>query len=340
MTPSKVWEERIATVQEFLATKIKSKTIANKLAEQIVYSAADGLELQDDDFDTWFKQRFTQQLVWLSSDDYATSLARALWLAPHFAGTDFGTSRQRDIGQAWTDTARGFMGEAAVSKFLFEHFKMEIPAVTRRGKAKEFISTDIEKLKLPDGHEITPKLTASIKTGKFNSRWLDAGGQFEHSDIFIAVKVGVARTHFISFLKDISFFKDKLFPKAVSLQALSEAEAKTLWDEVPIMQPIPAYIPGYINKTDVHVPIDTLHCKIKGKKNKKISVTQAVGVITLADLRSNPKIQALDPTGTLPIEIEPMIGQLGERDTHFLAHCGGLRWGKQNWEAFVKSLIG
>ena len=217
---------------------------------------------------------------------------------------------------------------------------MEIPAVTRRGKAKEFISTDIEKLKLPDGHEITPKLTASLKTGKFNSRWLDAGGQFEHSDIFIAVKVGVARTHFISFLKDISFFKDKLFPKAVSLQALSESEAKTLWDEVPIMQPIPAYIPGYINKTDVHLPIDTLYCKIKGKKNKKISVTQAVGVITLADLRSNPKIQALDPAGILPIEIEPMIGQLGERDTHFFAHCGGLRWGTQNWEAFVKSLIG
>ena len=318
----------------------KMTSTSQKLAEQVVYSAADGLEIQNDDFDTWFKERFTKQLIWLSSDDYATSLARALWLAPHFAGTDFGTSRQRDIGQAWTDTARGFMGEAAVSKFLSENFKMEIPPVTRRGKAKEFISTDIEKLKLTNGKEITPKLTASIKTGKFNSRWLDAGGQFEHSDIFIAVKVGVARTHFISFLKDISFFKDKLFPKAVSLQALSADEAKTLWEEVPVMQPIPAYIPGYINKTDVKLPIDTLYCKVKGKKNKKISVTQAIGVITLAGLRNDPKIQQLDPSGSLPIEIEPMIAQLGDGDLHFFAHTGGLRWGKQNWDAFVKSLTG
>jgi len=188
--------------------------------------------------------------------------------------------------------------------------------------------------------EIKPKATAGIKTGKFNSRWLDAGGQFEHSDIFIAVKVGVMRTHFISFLKDISLFKDKLFPKAVSLNALSESEAKTLWEEIPVMQPIPAYVAGYINKKDITLPIDTLYCKLKGKKNRKIAVTQAVGIISVEALRNHQKIKELDPSGSLPIEIEPMISELGERDKHFLANCGSLRWGKENWVAFVKSLTG
>lgn len=343
MASSDVWEKRIDKVQKVLEERIKDAASSAKLAEQIVGSGADGLEFDDITFDKWLEERFKYQLVWLSGEDYATSLARALWLAPHFAGTDFGTSRQRDIGQAWTDTARGFMGEAAMSKFLSANFGMEIPAITRRGRAKEFISTDIEKLRLPDKKEIKPKLTASIKTGKFNSRWLDAGSQFGHSDVFIAVKVGVMRTHFISFLKDMSFFKDKLFPKAVALNALSEEEAKTLWGEVPDMQPIPAYIAGYINKKDVRLPIDTLYFKVKKNRKKepvKIAITQAIGLISVKALRDNPKVKELDPSGFLPIEIEPMIAELGKNDEHFFAHCGGLRWGKGEWEAFIKALIG
>ncbi len=338
---SKIDEEHIREIQNVLEEHMESGQTSRKLAEQVLKSAGCGLEFDGTTFEDWLETRFKYQLVWLDSDDYAKALTRALWLAPHFAGTDFGTSRQRDMGQEWTDTARGFMGEIAVGKFLKEKFGVEVLPITRRGEAQEFMETDIEDIILPNRQKSVSKTKVSIKTGKFNSRWLDVGTQYTYSDVYMFVKVGVLRSHFLSFLKDISFLRDKLFPRAVALNELGEEESKTLWDEVPTLQPLPAYVAGYINKPNPDSPITSLNWRIKkGRKNQSIVVMQGVGIMNAETIRSVEEIKQADPEGKLSIEIEPIIKQLEQRDTHFLASCGGLYWGNDNMSNLVKKITG
>ncbi|MEM3448601.1 MAG: hypothetical protein QXG08_06745 [Candidatus Methanomethyliaceae archaeon] len=341
MTFSKSDEELILEIQKILESRINQGETSRKLAEQVFKSARDGLEYDGISFEDWLEKRFKYQLVWLDSNDYARALTRALWLAPHFAGTDFGSSRQRDMGQEWTDTARGFMGEIAVGKFLKDKFNVETLPVTRRGAAEEFMETDIDDIVLPNGQKGKSKIKVSVKTGKFNSRWLDVGTQYTYSDVYMFVKVGVLRTHFLSFLKDISFLKDKLFPRAVALKELGEEESRTLWDEVPTLQPLPAYIAGYINKPNPNSPITSLKWRVrKGRKSQSIVITQGVGIMNAETIRSFGAIKQYDPEGNLPIEIEPIIKQLEQRDTHFLASCGGLLWGNKNMTSLMERIVG
>ena len=341
MNFSKADEEHIRKIQNILEEHIEPGQTSRKLSEQVLKSAKDGLEFNGVTFGDWLETRFKYQLVWLDSDDYAKALTRALWLAPHFAGTDFGTSRQRDMGQEWTDTARGFMGEIAAGKFLKEKFDVEVLPITRRGAAQEFMETDIEDIILPNHQKSASKIKVSIKTGKFNSRWLDVGTQYTYSDVYMFVKVGVLRSHFLSFLKDISFLRDKLFPRAMALNELGEEESKTLWDEVPTLQPLPAYVAGYINKPNPNSPITSLNWRIKsGRKTRSIVVMQGVGIMNAETIRSVEEIKQIDPEGRLSIEIEPIIKQLEQRDTHFLASCGGLYWGSDNMSSLVKKIVG
>ncbi|ERM90907.1 hypothetical protein O163_13305 [Caldanaerobacter subterraneus subsp. yonseiensis KB-1] len=329
----------IEQVKGFLAAEIKEKSTLDRIAEEVLRGAEEGGEIQGDykDFDEWFEKRFKYQLVWLDKDDYLRALVRALWLAPNFAGTDFGSSRQRDMAQVWTDTARGFLGEIAVAKFLLEKFSIESASDIRRGNLADFLPTDIHRIKVPDGEWREPHLNISIKTTKFNGRWLDVpGAQIDHSDIFILVKIGVSRNHFLAFLKAISFLRDKLFPQAVALGELDEEKKEALWKEIPPFDPIPAYIAGFLDKHKLNLPIHEVACTKKGRKNVRISITHGVGIFSRETLREHEEIKKLDPAGSLEIEIVPIIDAL--TTPHFLAHSGGLKWGQKEWEDLVKNL--
>lgn len=331
-------KENIRSIANFLSKRITDSNTVQKLAEQIIRGAIEGLEFNDDDsFKEWFENRFKYQFIWLDKDDYSKALVRALWLAPVFAGTDFGTSRQRDMAQVWTDTARGFLGEITVSKFLKEKFSVETALDTRRGDLREFLPTDIVRIKFPQEDWRDPNLKISIKTTKFNGRWLDVPGtQIKYSDVFILVKIGILRHHFLAFLKAISFLKDKLFPKAKNLGELNDAMAEKLWNEIPQFDPIPAYIAGYLNKNDLRLPIHQLICQKKGRTKIRITVTQGIGIFSKKTLRNHPCIKKLDPDGNLRIEIEPIIDSITK--PHFLAHSGGLKWGEENWCSLIKQL--
>lgn len=325
------------SIENFLSEKINDSESVRKLADQILRGAKEGLELNDTGFEEWFEYRFKYQFIWMDKDDYSRALVRALWLAPVFAGTDFGTSRQRDMAQVWTDTARGFLGEIAVSRFLKEKYSIETALDTRRGNLIEFLPTDIVRIKFPQEDWREPNLKISIKTTKFNGRWLDVpGAQIEHSDVFILVKIGILRHHFLAFLKAISFLKDKLFPKAKNLGELNDAMAEELWDEIPQFDPIPAYIAGYLNKNELSLPIHQLIYRKKGRTKKRITVTQGIGVFSKEILRNYPGIRELDPDENLRIEIEPIIDSI--TTPHFLAHSGGLKWGEENWRRLIEQL--
>jgi len=332
-----------AEVAGVLFKEIKDVDSLGKLVDQLLRGAQEGLEFEGADlfsggsFHDWMQKRFTYQLVWLDKNDYSKALVRALWLAPVFAGTDFGSSRQRDMGQVWTDTARGFLGEIAVSKFLLDKFSVKTKLDTRRGELTEFLPTDIAQVQLSGGEWKAPQLRISMKTTKFNGRWLDCpGAQFDHSDVFVLVKIGILRQHFLAFLKAISFLRDKLFVAAKDLGELNDEDANQLWNEIPEFQSMPAYIAGFLYKSDINLPIHMVNAGLKGRKNKRIVVHQGIGLFSPETIRGYPEIQKLDPSGSLPIEIEPIIDSL--TGTHFFAHSGGLSYGAESWQKLVNSL--
>lgn len=324
-------------IKRILREKISDEDSVQMLIAHLLRGAKGSLEL-DDSFEDWI-ERFKYQFQWLDKDDYSRALIRALWLAPRFAATDFGSSRQRDMGQVWTDTARGFLGEIALAKFLRERFSVETRLDTKRGDLAEFLPTDIAEMKLPEEEWRAPRLKISIKSTKFNGRWLDLpGAQFEHSDVFVLVKVGILRQHFLAFLKAISFLKDKLFEKAKSLGELDEDDAKELWDEIPEFEPIPTYIAGFINKSGLNLPIHEINIRMVGKfeRTKRLEVSQGIGVFTPENVRSLPEVQEIDPSGGRRIVIVPIIDSLTGQ--HFFAHSGGLKYGEEEWSRIVEML--
>jgi hypothetical protein len=322
-------------IADILAENMTDRKSVKTLSQQLLRGADEGLEISST-FSKWLQERFRHQLIWLDKDDYSRALVRALWLAPVFAATDFGRSRQRDMGQVWTDTARGFLGEIALSKFLTGRYGIEAKPDTSRGKLEEFLPTDIAKVRTEGGRWRKPRIKISVKTTKFNGRWLDLpGAQFEHSDVFVLVKIGILRQHFLAFLKAISFLKDKLFVSARNLGEISKKDAVKLWNEIPEFESIPAYIAGFLDKNTLTLPIDMIKAKIVGREDKKrIVISQGVGLFSEENVRQHPEIRGLDPSGRLPIEIEPIIDSL--TGIHFLAHSGALRHGKDCWDALAR----
>jgi len=334
LNKKEIISEKIAYV---LKKRIKDNNSVQRLTSQVWKGAEEGLELEISPIE-WFERRFKYQFVWLEKEDYLKALIRALWLAPVFAGTDFGGTRQRDMAQVWTDTARGFLGEIAVSKFLLEKFGVETRLETRRGKLTEFLPTDISQIRISGGDWRQPSLRISIKTTKFGGRWLDLpGAQFQHSDVFILVKIGMLRQHFLAFLKSISFLKEKLFPLAESLGELSTEDATRLWNEIPEFDPVPSYIAGFLLKSEITLPVHMVNVKLKGKKRKRIVITHGVGLFSPRTVRELKEIRKLDQNGNLPIEVEPIIDSL--TGDHFLAHSGSLKYGEENWRQLINRIL-
>lgn len=315
-----------------LSSRIRDEKVVRGLTRDLLRGAHRGLEISASfSEEEWFEKRFEPQLTWLDQNDYARALVRSLWLAPKFAPTDFGASRQRDFAQVWADTARGFLGEVAFQKFFQEKFDTRIELDVRRGSLEVFLPSDVRSV---NGRPPQKKL--SIKTTKFNGIWLDVpGAQFEHSDIFVLVKLGISRLHFLTFLKDVSFLKEKLFDVAIKLGELNEQQARELLEETPDFVPIPAYVAGYIEKRGPPT-ISQIAFKIKRGKEPRIVITSGVGLFSPEEVRKHPNIRKVDPEGKLPIEIHLIMKSLKEK--HFLANSGALNFGLDAWRRLLREL--
>ena len=337
-TKAEVFAIQTELVKRVLAQHLTAGN-AESLAEQVIRGAGGGLEL--DDFNNWLECRFKPQLVWLDNDDYTRAITRALPQALKFAAADFGSARQRDLGQLWTDTARGFLGEIAFKRFLQEKLNILIKHDISIGKPIDgYISTDIKTVSEPkEGYERPPKINVSVKTGKFNARWMDeySAAKIKMIDAFVFVRVGTVREHFIAFLKAISFLGTKLFPAAEKLGELTTQTSKELWDSIPQFESVPAYISGYLMRNQLNLPIHDLHIKARGKKNKCILITQGVGTFSLEVLRADARIKAIDPDGKLPLVIDGIGSEVGD-NLHFYANTGALTFGMDNWQKFVNLL--
>jgi len=340
ITKEQLFNQQVQMISEGLKPHL-NPDLAKLLSEQLLRGVEGGSEINA--FNNWLQNRFLPQLIWLDKDDYTRAITRALPQALKMTASDFGSSRQRDLGQLWTDTARGFMGEIAVKKFLEEKFNTIVePDISTDKTIDEYISTDIKSVSKILGVNMVsrpPHQKISIKTGKFNARWLDeySAKKAQNIDIFIFVRIGTGRDHFIAFLKSISFLGTKLFPEAERLGELNAETKESLWNSIPTFQGIPAYISGFLLRKNLKLPIHSIKAKLSGKNNKKIVILEGVGEFSLNTLHQHPQIVSIDPKGELKIVIDGLDREI-DNNPHFFANTGSLGWGVNSWRSIISSL--
>lgn len=303
-------------------------------ADKLVDGAYKGAEVKQSGLEAWMKDHAAFATVVLKQDDYVTALTHALRIAPELAATDYGTSRQRDLGQLWTDVARGFLGEIGLARFVHDRFGTEVVLDYTLGPIEEYLPSDIKQLRLPNGQVVDPKIKVSFKTTKFNGIWLDIpGAQYDRSDVFVLVKLGISREHFVAFLKAISFVKDKLLPKAMQGGTINRDQADDLWNRLPDFKDIPCYIAGFLDRSS-HVPKCTYSPRYtRDKRLKGYVLKEYVGWVR----------NGL-PEG-VPAELKnaswefESIGTFSKED-HFVANAGSLSSSKEAWQGLVERLTG
>lgn len=340
-----IFNERVKVVSEYLAQRL-SKDNAIDLGTEIIRGADGGSEILD--FKEWLEKRFIPQVVWLEKDDYARAITRALPQALRFAGSDFGSTRQRDLGQLWTDTARGFLGEIAFKRFIETNFGIELQQDISIDKLiDDYISSDIKAVKEAQTDYRPPKINVSVKTGKFNARWMDeySAAKIKNVDAFVFVRAGTAREHFVAFLKAVSFLKSKLFPMAEELGELTPESSAKLWDAIPEFEAVPAYVSGFLMKKDLNMPIHSIEFELKGQENyrgkgkdtRKILINRGVGIFTRQTLLNIPELKQINPEGNIQMLIGGINSEVGDKD-HFYANTGSFSFGLGNWRNFVNQL--
>jgi len=313
----------VASIAELLSTDEKE-------AEMILAKAKSGGEINTKMSESdWFEKRFKPNIVFIDEEGYTKMCVDALKILGTTAATDYGSSRQRDLGQLWADMTRGYLGEYAFQLFLKNKLGLDSQLGHDVGDLTDFLPQDIHFVREPGGEYRIPKLTISIKTSKWNGIWLDIpGDQFNHSDIHVFVKVGTGRDHLFAFFKKISVFKDKVLMKGKSVGALTDQESDDIYNGLPNFSIIPAYICGYVKKETQYE--DLPYTGKKGRKNYNILSWK--GLMSPGDL-DKIKIKE-EVSGTVKFE---GIGEFAH-DKGYLFNTGSLLWTESDWKEIKNKL--
>ncbi len=251
----------------------------------------------------------------------------ALKILKRTAATDYGSSRQRDLGQLWGDMTRGYLAELAFILYLKQAWGIDAELDHEEGELETFLPTDIHRIR-KNGEIREPKIKIGIKGTKWNGIWFDIpGAQFHHSDIQILVKVGTSRDHLFAYFKHISVFKDKVLKKGIEVGSLDQQEADALFDRLPVFQPIPAYISGFavVNQKYNDLP----YTGRKGRIHFKIQSWK--GEMKPGDLARIKEKEGLPANGKVQFE---GIGDFAH-DKGFLFNVGSLLWKEEDWKKYV-----
>lgn len=313
-----------------LLSEIKSLGIDDNEFEKILDKALAGGEVKDEaHYDEWIEKRFLPNIVLISKNQYAQMCVNALKIVSHVAATDYGSSRQRDMGQLWADMIRGYLGEIALVMFLKTKWGIEADLGHDKGDIAGYLPLDIHKVKFPNNQIRDPKLKISVKATKWNGIWLDIpGDQFNHSDIHVLVKVGVGRDHLFAFFKEISVFKDKVLKVGEDIGALSQEESGALYAALPSFKEIPAYICGFVRKDSVYADLP-----YQGKKGRiNYTITGWNGAIQAGDI---DKIKQRESIGG-KVKFEG-IGEFSH-DSGYLFNTGSFKWERSEWDKVIDLL--
>ena len=235
-----------------------SKCIECKVIESISESS----------IEKWYHDRFHPYVFEISQDIYHKAMIEALKIQFLIAGTDFGSSRQRDLGQKWSDTIRGYLGEFGVQLWFKKYWDIDIILGHEEGMLDEYLPRDIHRVKKADKEFREPNLKVSIKSTKSNGIWLDIpGDQFYHSEIFILTKLIISTDHLFSFFKALSVFNDKILKSGVEKGFLTKEISHQIYDNIPSFKPVYGYIAGFVENRNYN---DFSYEYSLGKTNAKI----------------------------------------------------------------------
>ena len=184
----------------------------DKFYDHFVQKVYDGEEVEKDNeekFIQWIENRLKPNLFFLDKEDYLESCIDSLKTVYDVAGTDYGSSRQRDKAQLWSDMTRGYLGEIAVRKKFVNDFNIQAKLAHQPGKLADFTGSDLPFVKkVGDKNFRDAKINISIKTTKWNGIWMDVpGSQYDHSDYFVLTKINTGTDHLMAFLKEMGFFE-------------------------------------------------------------------------------------------------------------------------------------
>lgn len=317
--------------EEQIINSVKNHlNISTEEATKIIEKAVSGQEITPQtNLEKWFNRRFLPNCVFIDEDGYTRMCIDALKILGTTAATDYGGSRQRDMGQLWADMTRGYLGELAFLLFLKKRWNIEAELGHEVGALEDFLPMDIHRIRREHGEFHTPKLKISLKTTKWNGIWLDIpGDQFNHSDVHVLIKVGTGRDHLFAFFKKISVFKDKVLKRGIDIGCLTTEESNTLFDNLPSFKPIPAYICGFVLKEGSYSNIP--YAGKKGRKN--YTITGWNGKINPGDIETIKRRENI--TGSIKFE---GIGNFAH-DSGYLFNAGNLLWKNEDWERVINNI--
>lgn len=316
-----------------LVSKIQSALGEDEASStKIITAAIQGRETTNEPsaIEQWIEKQLVPNTLLIDKDGYTEMCIDALKTISTQVLTDFGTSRQRDFGQVWADTIRGYLGEYAVTKFLDREFGIKTRLAHQRGIAETFYDSDISEV-LSGGVWRKPNINVGIKTTKFNGLWLDvAKEQFAKSHIHVQVKIGGGSTHLFSFFKELSVFRDKILKVGLDGNYLTQKESDQIWEDIPKFKAIPAYITGFAIRDFAYKPLD-----YEGHLAKLHYTIHTFRGLLPRDYREQiTRIEKVPAKGKVKFE---SIEEFSKSD-RFLFNTGSILRSRSDWEDVAKRL--
>jgi len=330
MKLSKKQQKRLQPVLDSIVAKIE---VEPEEAELIVTKAISGGEIHNAlSPEQWLEQRFLPNCVKIDLQGYSKMCIDALKILKTTAATDYGATRQRDLGQLWADMTRGYLGEYAFLLYLKTRYQVESELGHQQGQIDDYLPMDIHQVKTPmDTSFRPPQIKIGIKATKWNGIWCDIpGSQFGHSDVHVFVKVGTGRDHLFAFFKHLSVFKDKVLAEGQRVSSLTASEADEIYDNLPTMREIPAYICGFILKSGTYQPY--AYAGKKGRMHYKI--TEWNGPRSPDDFATIRRQQNLATGAKIGFE---GIDKFSHEDG-YLFNAGNLFWKPEDWRRVINML--
>jgi len=302
--------------------------VDEKTAGLIIEKAIAGGETDDASLGAWLEQRFLPNIVSIDKDGYARMCIDALKILDTTAATDFGGSRQRDLGQLWADMTRGYVGELAFQHFLAA-YGIDAELGHEAGALEDYLPGDIRTVRKRGETARPPKKQIGLKTTKWNGIWFDIpGDQFNHSDAHVLMKIGGGRDHLFSFFKDIGVFSDMILPLGKRIGLLSDVEVGAILGKIPDWKPISAYVAGFVLRDAPYA--DLPYAGTKGRKHFTIAGWN--GKMSAGDLARIKEREGI--TGEAKFL---GIGSFSHENGH-LFNTGNLKWTPKDWQGLIDSL--
>lgn len=276
----------------------------------------------------WLEQRIIPNTVYVNQNEYAQMCIDALKIVPNMASTNFGTAQQRDLGQSWADTTRGYIGELACQKFLAERYETIVELDHAAGDRDKYIEKDIhqvfDRIKKVNRE---PNLSVGIKSAKTNAMWLDIPS-FSSAEAHVFVQLEIGLSHLFAFFKGLSVFKDKVLKKGVDEKFLTEEESQTIWDTLPNLTDIPAYITGFVWRD-----IQYKRLSYTGKMGiKHYKINSWCGPFEKSNLTEIKQLE------NVPGDVNFLGIENFSKASRHLFNTGSLLWKKDDWDQLVSKL--